>query len=177
MSSTVEFFSDALFEQSKSSLLLLLVWVKHDSVSVFPLAVGENVQVLEETFHPAASIGVSCTDAFVVPTLCQDPMLGRDAFQQILPAGAILGSHCSTDFRGKPRRQQCEITSVKLVQAMVQSFDDVWASVNLVKESVQFGQVFGPGAVGIFSRACQDVECVFRGATMWTGISSLFAPC
>ena len=81
LSSTVEFFSDTLFEQSKSSLLLLLVWVKHDSVSVFPLAVGESVQLLEETFHPSASICVSCEDAFVVSALCEDPMLGRNAFQ------------------------------------------------------------------------------------------------
>ena len=43
LSSTVEFFSDALFEQSKSSLLLLLVGVKHDSISVLPLAMGESV--------------------------------------------------------------------------------------------------------------------------------------
>ena len=133
--SMAEFFDDFRTEEGDSLFLTRAVGAVEGVIAELPLVVGKVVDLSEEPNDPGSSSVLFLPAEVIVALLNDGPILGRNSFQEVLPADLVLTGDTNLDI-GDPMGG---ILWCLLMSPGVQSGHDGGMDVGI---SVHFGQVF-----------------------------------
>ena len=170
------FLSDLALEFFQGNLVLAHVGVKLNSISVKPLAMGNEPELLEKASHPLACCFLGFQVA-ITAVLNHFPIFDWESKKEVVPSHQILSKDSSMDFWAQEQLVVFSVGKAEVVESSENGCLKERVSVFIMHVFFQGCDIQLPRFVCSFCSAHKDMLGCFRLVTLGAVIVGLFFPC